>query len=140
MYASDTARSAPGLLASSVLLSFVGSATGAEAGNAEAGSTWVVTRATGLRRLSVGETASIEASEGHSVTVTVNGVETVHCRARIAGMSRSRVSENNVVSWRALLSSALACNFRQALYIDARGGRRRQVCHERDARLNSHGR
>lgn len=42
----------------------------------EGGSTWVVQKTTALKSLSVGKNAIVQAPEGKSLTLTVNGVET----------------------------------------------------------------
>ncbi|XVQ86388.1 hypothetical protein ACQP2K_02840 [Microbispora siamensis] len=94
----------------------------------EAGDTWVVPRTTRLSALTIAPGGAIAAPEGHSLTMTVNGVETGGLLTRTGGTQTAvaagtyrgdvvvTVADANPVSWQKLVFP-----FRQALYVDDAG-------------------
>lgn len=93
-----------------------------------AGETWTVTETTKLWKLVIEEGATVNTTDGYSLTMTVNGVETGQALVTTAGVDTAfvpgtyignivlTVAEANPVPY-----STLTFPFRQALYIDDTG-------------------
>lgn len=88
-----------------------------------AGTAWTVTQATQLRSLDIAPGATVAASGGRSLTLTVNGVETALVPGHYVGDLRLTPTETNVVKFGAGMpgGAELTHYFRQAVYLDASG-------------------
>ncbi|MFO1402337.1 MAG: hypothetical protein U1F30_14190 [Steroidobacteraceae bacterium] len=95
----------------------------AAAQSVAAGATWTVTEATQLKALDIAPGASVAASGGRSLTLTVNGVETALAPGRYAGDVRLTPTDINIVKFGAGMpgGAELTHYFRQAVYLDASG-------------------
>ncbi len=91
--------------------------------NVAAGATWTVTQTTQLQSLDIAPGATVAASGGRSLTLTVNGVETALAPGRYRGDVRLTPTDTNIIAFGAGMpgGSALTHHFRQAAYLDASG-------------------
>lgn len=80
------------------------------------GATWTVGETTNLGSLTIAEGATVEAPDGFSVTMTVDGVERSIAPGTYTGDVVLDVTGDNVVPYKELTHY-----FRQALYVDANG-------------------
>ncbi len=108
------------------IVSAVGNAAAAFAADLQtkdvaAGSSWEVAQTTTLDRLTLGQGAAVKAPEGHSLTMTVNGVEKDLLPGSYQGKIVLTVTDNHVVIFNLGTSVHLVHNFRQALFIDKTG-------------------
>ncbi len=85
-----------------------------------AGSTWVVDKTTRLSSLTIPADAQIRATQGHEVTLTVNGVETGIRPGTYAGHVVLTPTDENLVRYQ-FQTLDLLHHFRQALYLDQTG-------------------
>jgi hypothetical protein len=83
----------------------------------ESGLTWVVEQTTPMRKLTIAPGAMVTAPLGHSVTMTINGVETGLRPGSYEGNIVLTVTEANPVKF----SETITHDFRQALYLDSSG-------------------
>jgi hypothetical protein len=97
--------------------------SGEAARSVAAGSTWTVEQTTQLRTLDIAPGASVIASGGRSLTLTVDGVETGLAAGHYAGDVRLTPTDNNIVKFGGGMpgGSELTHYFRQAVYLDAGG-------------------
>ncbi len=82
-----------------------------------AGDAWIVERTTTLDSLHLDPGASVVAPAGHSLTMTVDGVETGFRPGLVKGRIVLTVTDQVTVNF----SPLIAHHFRQALYLDAKG-------------------
>ncbi len=86
----------------------------------EPGITWVVEQTTPMRRLTIAPGALVTAPLGHSVTMTINGVETGLRPGSYAGDILLTVTDANEITFKAM-NATLVHNFRQAVCLDQNG-------------------
>jgi hypothetical protein len=82
-----------------------------------AGDSWIVDTTTTLKSLKVEEGAALAAPAGHSLTLTVDGVEMDIKPGKYRGNIVLTVTDENAVKF----SDTLTHHFRQALYLDKDG-------------------
>lgn len=82
-----------------------------------AGDSWIVSKTTLLKSLTLEPGAAVAAPAGKSLTMTVDGVETTLLPGRYRGRVVLTVGDEHVVRF----SDLLAHRFRQALFLDASG-------------------
>jgi hypothetical protein len=99
-----------------ILLTFFTTGCGAKK-NLGAGSSSEVTETTKLTNLTIAEGAAIKASEGKSLTMTIDGIQRDILPGAYKGDIVLTISENNVIKY----SDKVSHYFRQALYIDKTG-------------------
>jgi hypothetical protein len=87
------------------------------------GATWTVTETTQLKALEIAPGATVAASGGRSLTLTVNGVETTLAPGHYAGDVRLTPTDTNIVKFGAGMpgGAEITHYFRQAAYLDASG-------------------
>ena len=105
------------LLACSLAVSAAGVAVAQSAKTVDAGATWVVDQTTQLSSLTIGEGAKLSAPSGHSLTMTVDGVETAMKTGTYTGNVVLTVADDIVVHY-SDMGSILTHHFRTAVYID----------------------
>jgi len=98
-------------------LSACSSAPSAAVKSIAAGTAWELAETTTLSELTLGEGAAIEAPEGYSVTLTVDGVETDIAAGTYTGDVVVTVAEANPIKFQ----ETTIHPFRQALYVDESG-------------------
>jgi hypothetical protein len=83
----------------------------------DAGTTWTVDQTTQLSNLTIGEKAKLSAPLGHSLTMTVNGVETAMKAGTYSGNIVLTVADDILVKYNDM-GDTLKHLFRTAVYID----------------------
>ncbi len=114
----------PALAGVAALLLTAGAwADGSATRSVAAGATWTVSETTRLETLDIAPGATVAASSGRSLTLTVNGVETALAPGHYAGDVRLTPTEPNIVRFGAGMpgGAEVAHHFRQAVYLDASG-------------------
>ncbi len=91
-------------------------AAAAQSKSIASGLIWVVDKTTSLGSLTIADGAFIMATNGHSVTMTVDGVETGIVPGTYRGNIVLTVTEQNIVKYKELRHP-----FRQAIYLDKTG-------------------